>query len=226
MPNTGKIPCIDVDDAEGLELMREGKWGNASLYRFRTQGHWRVCKGFGRRAFWVRWTFGVFLTRREFAILRRLAGIAGVPSEARRCCPYSLCYRYIEGETVGTVSGQKGRLPVAFFIKAEKLLAEMHDRKVAHLDLRRGTNWLVRPGNKPAIIDFQSAILVGWLPGWLRRRLYDIDRSGLYKFWDRLCDEPLGPERQALLARINRVRKFWVLRGYAFEKARKRKAAK
>lgn len=214
---------MEMTDVEWFELMHQGKWANANVYRFSKSGRILVRKGFCLRSFLVRWSIGVFLTRREAAVLRKLSGEPGIPDEIKQCCAYCLRYRYMDGETLGSVSNQNKKLPQSYFLEAEKLLAKMHQRRIAHLDLRRGDNWIVRADGKPGIIDFQSAILIPLLPEKLQQKLYDIDYSGLYKFWVRLCDKPLDPERQALLDRVNRTRKLWIFKGYAFQKSKSQK---
>ncbi len=216
-------PFLERTDVEWFELMHPGKWANANVYRFNKSGRNMVRKGFCLRSFWIRWSIGFLLTRREAAALRRLSGVSGIPDEVKQCCAYCLRYRYMDGETLGSISSQKKKLPKSYFLEAEKLLAEMHHRRIAHLDLRRGTNWIVRADGKPGIIDFQSATLITLLPEKLQQKLYDIDYSGLYKFWNRLCEEPLDPERQALLDRVSQMRKLWIFKGYAFQKLRSRK---
>lgn len=212
-------PFMEMTDVEWFELMHQGKWANANVYRFSKSGRDLVRKGFCFRPFLVRWSIGAFLTRREAKALRRLSGVPGIPHEIKQCCAYCLRYRYMDGETLGQVSNQKKKLPESYFLEAEKLLVEMHSRKIAHLDLRRGDNWIVRADGKPGIIDFQSATRIVLLPKKLQQKLYAIDYSGLYKFWSRLCEEPLDPERQAVLGRVNRTRKLWIFKGYAFQKA-------
>ena len=41
-----------------------------------------------------------------------------------------------------------------------------------------------------------------------------IDRAAVYKHWARKSPATLGPERTSALARMNRLRPLWVLRGY------------
>jgi len=216
--NSHTKPFDGMLDIEWSELMHQGKWANANVYRFRKKGQCLVRKGFCFRSFLIRWSIGTFLTHREARALRKLSGISGIPDEVRQCCAYCLRYRYMDGETLGSLSNQKKKLPQNYFLEAEKLLTEMHSRKIVHLDLRRGDNWIVRTDGNPGIIDFQSATLIAFLPEKLQQKLYDIDYSGLYKFWVRLCEEPLDPERQALLNRVNRTRKLWIFKGYAFQK--------
>lgn len=210
-------------EVEWFELMRKGKWANANVYRFCRGDNCLVRKGFCFRSFLVRWSLGSFLTWRETVALHRLSGIPGVPENIKRCSAFALRYRYMKGRTLGDVVNRKQHLQKSYFLEAEKLLAKIHERKMVHLDLRRGDNWIVQPDGNPGIIDFQSTVSVGLLPQKLQEKLYAIDYSGLYKLWKKTCEEELDPERQALLDRVNRGRRFWILKGYAFQKRRKKR---
>jgi tRNA A-37 threonylcarbamoyl transferase component Bud32 len=217
-------PFGHMNGVKWFELLHRGKWANANVYRFELAGDSTyVRKGFCFRGFLIRWTIGQILTRREAAVLKYLAGIPGIPEKAKRCCAFCLRYRYLEGETLGTIWKRRQKLPKRFFLEAEELLARVHKRKVVHLDLRRGDNWIVQTNGSPGIIDFQSGFSVAWLPSAVQEKLYSIDVSGIYKFWDRICEEPLDEERRSRLERINRVRKFWIFKGYAFRKAKSKK---
>jgi len=211
-PNSGSRAVQRMKEMDQANLIHRGRWTNPNVYRFYRTGHWMVLKGFPSHPFFIRWTWGTFLTLKEISAWRRLSGISGVPEEVHRCSPFALCYRYMEGKTLGALRKTGQRLPKSYFINAEKLLFELHKREMVHLDLRQGSNWIVQPDGKPAIIDFQSSIPVGLFPRNVRKLLYSIDYSGLYKLWNRLCEEPLDPKRQAILDRINRMRKFWIFK--------------
>ena len=212
-----------MDGAEQISLIHRGKWANANVYRFCKENQCMVRKCFCTRSFLVRWTIGILLTWREVAALRQLSRLSGIPDGIQRCSAFALRYRYMEGVTIGSMRKKKLQLPKSYFIAAEKLLGEMHHRKMVHLDLRRANNWIVQPDGKPGIIDFQSMVSVAMLPRNLQKKLYAIDYSGLYKFWEKMCKEELDPERRSVLNQMNRVRRFWVFKGYAFPKFKERK---
>jgi RIO-like serine/threonine protein kinase len=212
-----------IKGVDELKLLHQGKWANADVYRFRKAGALRVLKTFSKRTLWIRWTLGVLFTWRESSALHRMEGIDGVPADVQKNRAFSLHYRYMEGITLATYMGKHGALPRAYFEAAEKLLAQIHERNLVHLDLRRGENWIVAPDGKPGIIDFQSMISIRFLPKAIRNWLFEIDYSGVYKFWKKGCEEPLDEERKKRAEQINRLRKFWIFQGYAFEKRAKRK---
>jgi hypothetical protein len=207
-----------MDGAEQISLLHGGKWANANVYLFCKENQCFVRKGFCLRSFMVRWTIGVFLTWREVIALRRLSGVSGVPAKIQRCSPFSLRYQYLSGETISSMRNKKECLPKSYFLEAENLLTKIHKLKMVHLDLRRAANWIVQQDGKPGIIDFQSMLSVSLLPRRLQEKLFYIDYSGLYKLWGKTCEEQLDPERQALLDQVNRMRRYWIFKGYWLQK--------
>jgi hypothetical protein len=60
------------------------------------------------------------------------------------------------------------------------------------------------------------------MPRSLRRWLEDMDLSGVYKKWQRWQPDTLGKARLDSLDRLNRWRRWWLVRGY-FGLSKKRK---
>lgn len=203
---------IDFDSAPRA-LLRDGRWANARVWRAQIAGATWVVKDFAPRAFWVRNTIGRVLIGRELEALEQLAGIDGVPAAAFQLDAHAMAARYIEGETLGRVPA--AQLTPAFFEALERLLRAVHARGIVHLDVRGTGNMLMRPDGTPALIDFQAALDMRWMPPAWRRWLGDIDLAGVYKKWSASGAESMGPQRQAVLERMNRWRRWWLLRGYA-----------
>jgi serine/threonine protein kinase len=131
--------------------------------------------------------------------------------------------RYIDGVTLGQVPPE--RLTIDFFRALERLMNAIHARGIVHLDARGTGNLLMQPDGRPAVIDFQAALPVGWLPAAWQRRLGDIDLAGVYKKWAERDADSMGAQRQRTLARVNRWRRLWVFRGYAGARKSRRTAA-
>jgi predicted Ser/Thr protein kinase len=194
------------------EVLNRGRWANAILYLFRKDGEVWVVKDFRPRHFLVRETIGRLLTARELRGLRRVAGVRGVPQGAFRLDRHALAYRYVRGTSIARPGG--GGLPAEFYAALERLLQEVHTRGIVHLDVRNARNILVDHEGRPLLIDFQSHVGTAWLPRRLRRLIELFDLSGVYKHWAGSQPESLGEARAAVLARMNRWRRFWILRGY------------
>jgi RIO-like serine/threonine protein kinase len=183
------------------------------LHRYELDGQSWVVKDFATRSFLVRNVIGRFLVRREASCLRRADGIAAAPRDAFRLDAYALAYRFVPGTSLRLIA--KSALTAEFFPALEASLREMHARAgLVHLDLRNAHNILVTDDGLPSLLDFQSCVGTRWMPGPLRRFAESIDLAAIYKHWARRSPATMGPERAAALARMNRLRPLWVLRGY------------
>jgi hypothetical protein len=194
-------------------VLSQGRWANAVLYRFDHGGVSWVVKDFRPRGFLARNLIGRFLVGREFGALSRLEGIPATPQGVFRIDEYALAYRYVEGHTLrGT---RDIAFPPGFFPALERGLREMHARaRLAHFDLRNAKNILMTESGEPLLLDFQSAVGMDWMPGPLRRFAERVDLAAIYKHWKKRSPETMGADRIEALARMNRIRPLWALRGY------------
>jgi predicted Ser/Thr protein kinase len=195
------------------ELLRDGRWANAQVYRVEYGGRAWVVKDFATRGFWVRQTIGRFLLGRELRALERLAGVDGVPQNAFRIDANAIATEFIPGVTLGNVPPEA--MSATFFADLERLLDAVHRRGIVHLDTRGTGNMLLRPDGKPALIDFQASLSTRRLPTRWRRWLDDLDMTGVYKKWLQHDPDSMGPGRRALYERMTRRRRLWIARGYA-----------
>ena len=209
----------EVFSAEGLSLMHRGRFANALVFRYRDGKRDWVIKDFSQRLWFIRFFYGRWQIGKEFRTMALLRGLSGTTAEVFRLGAYTVAYDFIGGESLADC-GKKGRkLPAAFFERFEELVGEMHERGVAHLDLRNMGNVLAGADGAPHFIDFQSAMLLRWKPGFLKRLLRSVDVSAVYKAWSRHCETALPEEKRVFLEEFNRMRKFWVLRGYPLSRA-------
>lgn len=195
------------------KLLRDGRWANAQVFRVEAAGREWVVKDFSRRAFWVRYTIGRFLLRRELRALQRLDGIDGVPQRAFRIDGDAIAAEFIPGTTLGQVAAEQMTAP--FFVALERLLNDVHARGIVHLDTRGTGNMLLRPDGRPALIDFQASLDTRRMPVAWRRWLDDLDMTGVYKKWLQRDPDSMGPVRRELYERMTRRRRLWIARGYA-----------
>ncbi len=96
-----------------------------------------------------------FMLRREYLIYERLAGISGIP----RCFGYFMG-RYLVLENVdaqtlrdGTISDRAG-----YFVEMLAIIEAIHERGIAHGDLKRKENVLVSRDSRPCLIDFGVSV--------------------------------------------------------------------
>jgi RIO-like serine/threonine protein kinase len=202
--------------------LSEGRWANAVLYRYQHGDTSWVVKDFGSRSFLVRNLIGRLLVRREVGGLRRVDGVAGAPSGAFRVDAYALAYRFVPGVSLRLTA--TSAIGPDYFPLLERGLFEMHaSARLVHLDLRNAHNILVGDDGTPSLLDFQSYLGTRWMPAPLRRFVESIDLAAIYKHWARRSPESMGTERTAALARMNRLRPIWVLRGYIGEERPRKK---
>ena len=207
-------PLTRADLAHGVaRRLRVGRWANAVVSICDHDGVTWVVKDFRPRSWLVRNVIGRVLIRRELSGLRRLQGVPGTPQDAFRVDAFALAYRFVPGRGLRELLAAE--IPRDFFPRLERNVREMHARSgIAHLDMRNANNVLVTPSGEPSVIDFQSHLAMRWMPASLRRFAERVDQAAIYKHWARASPETLGPERKAILDRINELRPLWVLRGY------------
>ena len=193
------------------ELVHEGRWGNADVYRFCKDGEYWIVKDFKNRPFFLRHIYGAWMVGVELSAMRLLAGLNGFPQDAFRLDRFAFAYRYTPGTGIGEDDAET---TPAFFEALEKLVEKMHERGVAHLDIRAAKNILITDRGEPFILDFQSYAPLKKIPRFLRNFLMDVDRSGIYKHWERRFPGMMGKDRAMLLDRMNWRRRFWILKGY------------
>lgn len=193
-------------------ILNKGRWANATVFIHEHAGLPWVVKDFNACPFLYRETLGRFMVSRELSALERLRGLAGVPARAFRIDAYALAYRFVPG--IEMADAGPDRATPEFFRALEAIVLAMHRRSIAHLDLRYGGNILVSDTGEPLLVDFQSHVKLGGLPGYLRRMLESVDLAGVYKHWSHRHPDSLGAERLAFLGRANTWRKFWVFKGY------------
>ncbi len=194
------------------KLLRDGHVFNAvvTLVTGPDGRRWTV-KDFSSRPWYVRLIARLLLSH-ELNILARLRGIDGVAEDAFRIDGSSAAILFQEGDILANI--EPDRVTPEYLTRLEELTRTIHRAGVVHLDMRSFSNILIREDGTPAVIDFQAAQTTWWMPAFLRTRLEDIDMSGAYKKWQRFQPEAMGEERRSELARINKLRDLWVIRGY------------
>ncbi|HXV07979.1 MAG TPA: hypothetical protein VD791_08110, partial [Burkholderiales bacterium] len=195
------------------EVLSRGRWANAVLFLHRQGDRLWVVKDFRPRNFLLRNSAGRLLVRREVRALQRLAGVAGVPAGVFRLDAHALAYHFVPGSTLNQTD--LGTRAVEFFLALERLMRQVHAvGGILHLDVRNARNVLVSERGEPLLLDFQSHLSTRWMPQRMRRWAEGFDLAGTYKHWARRSPETLDADRARVLARMNRWRRLWPLRGY------------
>ena len=164
------------------EILKHDSWAATAIYD--GPAGRIVCK-FNRRqsAFGLpmRW-LGRMLARREGRMLALLADLPNVPNPCGpiraggRLLDYAVGHDYVPGHPLG----RKEPVDDDFFPRLGRLLAEMHRRNMAYVDLHKAENIIVGEDGQPYLIDFQISVALSrrwpattdparWLLGLLQR---------------------------------------------------------
>lgn len=169
------------------ERLQHGRWRDPDVLLIDGPGGLLVLKDFRPRAAWLRFTLGRFLIWRELRAYRVLQGHPAVPRLLGRLDAYALVLEYRPGRRMER--GLRRSVSPGFVDALEKAVRGMHERGVAHLDLRHRSNVLVDEHGAPVLLDFASALC--FRPGSLAARLVlpflaDVDLRAVAKWRDRL----------------------------------------
>lgn len=196
------------------ETLKHDSWAATGIYASATRQ--ALCK-FNRvqsiAGVPMRW-LGRRLAAREAGFMDRLAGIEGIPvslgpvSCAGRVLRNAVSRQWIAGHALAADEVVDER----FFPTFRSLLAAVHARGVAHVDLHKRENILVDSQGRPHLIDFQISFalpqsrLTGRLLGGLLRMLQRCDDYHLLKH--ELRYRPEGCRVAA--ADLARLRPWWI----------------
>lgn len=208
--------AVDIDGERFTreEILKHDSWAATAIYASATRR--AICK-FNRESpalgLPLRW-LGRWLAARERRFMERLRGVAGVPAGlgavcvAGRILPNAVARTFVAGHALAADE----RVDDHFFPGLADILAEVHRRGIAHVDLHKRENILVDDAGRPHLIDFQiswaaarggaAAICCGPLLGVLQR----CDDYHLLKHRLRLRPDQVsvGP------AELDRLRPAWI----------------
>ncbi|HKE45286.1 MAG TPA: hypothetical protein VKB41_12200 [Steroidobacteraceae bacterium] len=144
------------------------------------------------------------LSRREARALDALRAVAGVP-QLRGFEGGVLTRSWLEGEPMQRARPRDPR----YFRDALTLLRRLHRAGVAHNDLAKETNWLVRPDGSAGLVDFQLAV-VSLRRSRLFRTLGRDDIRHLLKHKRTYCPGRLTRRELQVLATPSLINRAWM----------------
>ncbi|MBJ7575937.1 serine/threonine protein kinase [Luteimonas sp. MC1828] len=149
-----------------------------------------------------------WLARREARGLLAVAGMDAVPQllgwDGRM-----LDRSYMDG---AAMYQRPPRGDLAYFRRARRLLQALHRHGVAHNDLAKEANWLVRADGTPAVIDFQLAVRGAPRSRWMRLLARE-DLRHLLKHKRTYCPDRITPVERRVLKRTSWLRDAWFASG-------------
>jgi RIO-like serine/threonine protein kinase len=189
---------VKREDFEHSISLVKGRTGKPDLNRVDMAGRSLMVKDVRGKNFFLRWTLGLWLIRKEWKIYSRLAGIKGIPQPVERIDRFAFAMEFIPGRPI--LRGEP--VPPSFFHELERVLGDVHERGVVHMDLRHKGNILVSEKGDPYLIDFNSSFAFK-KEGFLRRYLFPllrrVDDGGLLKLKKRIAPALLTAEELAFL---------------------------
>lgn len=157
-----------------------------------------VFKDYARTPGWFGRIVAPVLIWREASALRRLAGITGIPRIHRQLDARGVLIEYLPATP--WPQAKPGEIA---YQRLDALVAAMHERGVAHCDLRAPSNMLVGADGTPYIVDFVARVCRGqaWnLPwNWVFRQFVGADDSALAKLRVRFAPRLATSEDRCLL---------------------------
>ena len=159
-----------------------------------------VVKDFSCNRFLFRHIVGRFLIWREAKAYGKLAGIKGVPAFYGVIEGLALAVAEIPGRSLENLEKEM-LLPFHFFDAMETLVNAIHQRGMAHCDLKRAPNTLLGDDGMPYIVDWAASISKSefWLPPLpmvFGRFILD-DEMAIVKLALRHCPHWVSPQKKA-----------------------------
>lgn len=160
-----------------------------------------VLKDFSHSDTWFRRLLAPMLVRREVRSLKQLDSVTGIPRLLQVYPPYAFLIEAVDGTPASAV--ERDVLGPGFFDRMQALVNNMHNRGVAHCDLRSTGNTLITPEQEPWLVDFVASIQQGsrWnLPSrWLFRKFAAADDGAVLKLKQRLAPALVSDQERARL---------------------------
>ncbi len=139
-------------------ILRRGRNTRPVIWRVEEAATRAVVKDFSRNGLFFRHVIGRFLVWREKKAYQRLKGLRGVPVLYRVIDGLALVLEEIPCESLENLE-KRQKLPEAFFHELEMLVARIHERGMAHCDLKRAPNTLYsHVDGHPYIVDWGASI--------------------------------------------------------------------
>ena len=138
-------------------ILRSPSSTRPTLWAVEENGSRAVVKDFSRNGFLFRNVIGRFLIWRENKAYRRLRGLEGVPRFYNVIDGLAIVVEEISG---GNIEGLERENPLeeTFFHDLRRLVERVHDRGLAHCDLKRAPNVLIGENGKPYIVDWSASV--------------------------------------------------------------------
>lgn len=172
-----------------------------------------VLKDYTNSDTWFRRLLAPLLVMRELRSLKKLDGVTGVPRLYHVYNRHAFLMESIPCAPASQI--KKGVLNADFFDRMNLVLDEIHQKGVAHCDLRSAGNTLVTEGHQPWLVDFVASIHQSrkwnFIGRWIFDQFVDADYGAVLKLKNRLAPQLLTADElnklehpRSLVERIGR----------------------
>jgi hypothetical protein len=197
-----------MSPALGRELLKQDQFGRVTrLTPGSSAGTEATVERDTRSASWpLRWLARQLAGReaRALAVLERVEGVPRLEAWDGR----TLRRSWLEGQPMHRRPPEDPE----YFGEALRLLRRLHAAGVVHNDLAKEPNWLVTPGGRPALVDFQLALRPRSRSRLFRALAYD-DLRHLLKHKRTYFPGRLTARQRAILARRSAIAALWARTG-------------
>ena len=138
---------LDELRAHATTSYRQAHGSRPDVLLIEIDGERAVLKDFSHSDRGFSHLIGPLLVFREVRSLKALAGLSGIPRLFRRVNRYAFLTEAIDATPASQL--RDCNCPQSFFDSLNELLDSMHDRGVAHCDLRSSGNTLIDPQQQP-----------------------------------------------------------------------------
>ena len=162
-----------------------------------------IVKDFKKSGWFFKTTLGPIMIAREYDVLERLRDVDGVPRPVQMIDKYAFAMEYVDGVSLDKITDKK-YLTAELFDGFKKIVAEMHERNIAHCDLRCNGNYMRRRDGKPYIIDFAAAMIKGKnaMHTWFYNNFEDADTNAVLRLVRKKNPDLLSEEDLKELQRV------------------------
>jgi hypothetical protein len=160
-----------------------------------------------RSAHWLLRGLARWAAAHEARGLQRLQGLDGVP-QLRRWDGKVLERSYLAGAPMQIAQPREP----GWYRAAHRLIKQLRARGLAHNDLAKEPNWLVRADGSPAVLDLQICWISRRRGSWFRMLARE-DLRHLLKHKRTYCPQALTPVEWRLLKRRSWLARTWKATG-------------
>jgi predicted Ser/Thr protein kinase len=207
-------PMFSYDDRCRHQSLTREDLGRVPRKRIKTAGAWftphvdlielptgpLILKDFCDSPSFIRNTLCRYIVRREVAMYERLAGLPFVPQNVAMIDDAAFVMEYLDA--LPLPSGERrDDVGMEFFERLRDAVNQMHERGVAHGDLRK-RNVLIDAERRPYLIDFETAVADGrgFIRSMLFRKVARVDRITVLKLKRRYFRKEMSAEEREQFA--------------------------